>query len=103
MRGKIQSIYDSCTYRCLSCDEEKWKLLIAASPIGLIAASKAIVNGIDFWSPFNYTAKQLAITASGGYVGPEIYSKKPGYYYHYHLLGRVGGHSFYGTPSGGQY
>lgn len=79
------------------------KLLIAASPIGLIAASKAIVNGIDFWSPFNYTAKQLAITASGGYVGPEIDSRKPGYYYHYHLLGRVGGHSFYGTPSGGQY
>lgn len=79
------------------------KLLIAASPLTLRTASKSIVTGVDFWSPFDYTAKKLAITASGGYVGPEVDSNKPGYYRHYHLLGRVGGHSFFGTPAGGVY
>ena len=79
------------------------KLFIAANPVGLIAASKAIVVGTDFWSPLNYTAKNLALAASGGYIGPEIDSKKAGYYYHYHLSGRVGGHSFFGGPSGDKF
>lgn len=79
------------------------KLCIAASPVTLRTAAKYIITGVDYWSAYGYTAKNLAITASGGYVGPEIDSHKAGYYYHYHLLNRVGGHSFYGTPSGGVY
>lgn len=79
------------------------KLLIAASPLGLIQASKNIVVGADFWTPEQYMAKELAVTASGGYVGPEVDSKKNGYYYHYHLTGRKGGHSFFGAPTGGAY
>lgn len=79
------------------------KLLIAASPIGLIAASKAIVAGSDFWTPLAFFAKKLAIKASGGCIGPEVDSKRDGHYYHYHLLGRYGGHAFYGNPLGGKF
>ena len=79
------------------------KLLISANPIGLITASKAIITGSDFWSPFDYTAKTLAIRASGSFVGPEVDSKKPGHYYHFHLKSRIGGHSFYGGPTGDVY
>ena len=79
------------------------KLLISAAPHYLSVAARNIVNNIDYWSPFDYTAKALAIRASGGYIGPEIDSNRDGYYYHYHLAGRIGGHSFYGTPYGGIY
>lgn len=82
---------------------KKGKLLIAASPLGLLQASKNITTGLDFWTPAEYMAKELAVTASGGFIGPEIDSKKIGYYYHYHLVARKGGHSFYGTPYGGKY
>lgn len=44
--------------------------------------------------PFDYTAKDLAIKASGGSIGPEIDAYSQGKYYHYHLIGRIGGHSF---------
>lgn len=79
------------------------KLLISNAPQGLILASKNIVVGQDYWSPYDYTAKNLVVYASGGYVGPEIDSKSSGKYWHYHLSRRVGGHSFYGTPVGGAY
>lgn len=79
------------------------KLLISSAPQGLILASKNITKGTDYWSPYDYTAKKLAITACGGYVGPEVDKEKDGYYYHYHLLHRYGGHSFYGTPVGNVY
>ncbi len=79
------------------------KLLIAANPLTLIQASKEIVKGIDFWSPTKITAKALVVRASGNYIGPEVDSNKPGYYYHFHLANRIGGHSFYGTPTGEVY
>ncbi len=38
------------------------------------------------------------------YDGPEIHNgKKGGFYSHYHLKNRIGGHSFFGGPSGGVY
>ena len=79
------------------------KLLISSTPQGLIAASKAILTGVDYWSPYSYTAKNLAVNASGGSVGPEVDSNSNGKYYHYHLLGRIGGHSFFGSPVGGAF
>lgn len=78
-------------------------LFIVSSPYTLIAAAKEITKGVDFWSPYDYTAKTLAISASGGYIGPEVDKNSSGYYYHYHLYNRVGGHSFFGTPVGGIY
>lgn len=53
-------------------------------------------------------AKKLAITSSGGYVGPEIDTSrgqpKKGHYYHYHLLKRKAGtHIWFGGAYGGVY
>ncbi len=79
------------------------KLLISSTPQGLVTASKQILTGVDYWSPYAYTAKDLAVKASSGYIGPEVDSKSNGKYYHYHLLGRIGGHSFFGSPVGGTY
>lgn len=41
----------------------------------------------------------------GGAIGPECDDSghAVGYYYHFHLLGRVGGHSFNGSPIGGEF
>ena len=79
------------------------KLLISSTPQGLIAASKAILTGVDYWSPYSYTAKNLVVNASEGSIGPEVDSNSSGKYYHYHLLGRIGGHSFFGSPVGGAF
>lgn len=79
------------------------KLLIAAVPVDLKTAAPAIKANSDFWSSTPNFAKQLALTASGGFIGPEVDKNKPGYYYHFHLLNRIGGHSFYGAPVGGIY
>ena len=54
-------------------------------------------------STLDYPMKALAISASGGYEGPEGVNNKPGYYAHYHLKNRIGGHSFYGSPFKGIY
>lgn len=78
------------------------KLLISVKPHGLNLASQYIINGQDYWSPYDYTAKKLAVVASGGYVGPERHGNA-GYYNHFHLANHIGGHSFYGKPYGGVY
>ena len=90
----------SCYYPATRKDK---KLLIANAPQSLSKAAKNIVKNVDYWSPFDYTAKDLAIKASGGSIGPEIDAYSQGKYYHYHLIGRIGGHSFYGSPFGGVY
>ena len=87
---------------------KKDKLLIAANPHYLSQASVNVIKGTNYWAPQNYMAKKLAITASGGYFGPEIDMSggkpKKGHYYHYHLYERKAGtHIWFGTPYGGVY
>ena len=60
-------------------------------------------GGGNVWSKSSALARMVANTA-GGAIGPEIDSYSPisvqlghDYYYHYHIIGRIGGHSFYGT------
>ena len=95
----------SCYYPAT---RKEGKLLIASAAQTLLVAAKHITMNVDFWSPFDYTAKALVISASGGYEGPEIDKdpeniNKTGYYKHYHLRNRMGGHSFFGGPSEGVY
>ncbi len=84
------------------------KLLIAANPHYLRQASANIIKGTSYWTPQDYMAKKLAITASGGYFGPEIDmaggKPKEGHYYHYHLLNHIAGtHVWFGSAYGGVY
>ena len=60
-------------------------------------------GGGNVWSKSSALARMVANTA-GGAIGPEIDSYSSisvqlghDYYYHYHIIGRIGGHSFYGT------
>lgn len=84
------------------------KLIIAANPHHLLQAAKHVNTGSSYWTPVDFMAKKLAITASGGYYGPEIDKRndKPikGHYYHYHLAGKkAGSHIWFSTPYGNVY
>ena len=68
-------------------------------------AASALLTGVNVWSTSQAYAKLAAEQATpGGIIGPEIDSYNAtqvqagwDFYWHYHLFGRKGGHSFYGT------
>lgn len=54
--------------------------------------------GNDVWSTSKNNAQKIARLAGNGKtpIGPEKHGNgKPGYYSHYHIYNRSGGHSFY--------
>jgi len=77
-------------------------LRIIPVPVKRSLCIEPIKMGQNFWTISSMWARDLAVAASGGATEMEVH-KGIGYYCHYHLLGRVGGHSFFGTPVDGIY
>ena len=77
-------------------------LRIIPVPVKRSQAVEPIKAGQNFWTITSMWARDLAVAASGGASEMECHAGV-GYYRHYHLLGHVGGHSFFGTPIDGIY
>ena len=104
-RRDSEKIYYPSELKKVNSNDKAEKLFIGSVAQDIKDAIVGIKAGTDYWTAWDADAERLATKASGGAIGPECTQggRVAGYYYHYHLLGRVGGHSFYGTPVGGTY
>ena len=104
-RRDSEKIYYPSELKKANSNDKAEKLFISSIAQDIKDAIVGIKAGTDYWTAWDADAERLATKASGGAIGPECTQggRVAGYYYHYHLLGRVGGHSFYGTPVGGTY
>lgn len=104
-RRNSEKIYYPSELKKANPSDKIEKLFIGSIAQDIKTAASAIKGGTHYWTAWESDAEKLAIRASGGAIGPECTQsgKVSGYYYHYHLLGRIGGHSFYGSPVGEEF